>query len=229
MLCEHGEASLDQVTQRTGYPKASVLRMLQTLCDLQLVERNVRTGLYCAVARIAYSGGSRPDFGAQVQQTLERLSEKLQVTAEWFEPGEDGLLLSRRASPPDAEVRVKARAGFIREWNGELDAVAVIGYAFYSAAPGIRRGLWTYDPQGGQDKLTMAAARALIEKAVKTGWAIDVFYNSQGVKRVAAPVVCDGELAGVLSLACPFTPTLEPGLPGKADTLRVAADELQRF
>lgn len=54
-LCEVGEASLDQLAVQTGYPKASVLRMLKTLCDLELAERSGRTGLCRACAHVIFS------------------------------------------------------------------------------------------------------------------------------------------------------------------------------
>jgi DNA-binding IclR family transcriptional regulator len=229
VLCDQGEASLDQVTQRTGYPKASVLRMLQTLCGLQLIERNKQTGLYRALARIAYSSGSGPDFDAQVQHILERLSGKFQVSAEWFDPGAGGLQLVRRVSPPEAEVRVKARAGFNREWGGELDAIAAAGYAFYSDSPAGRSGLWTYGPQGEQVKLTATEAKARIAKVCSDRLFVDACYNANGVKRVAAPVVRNGRLTGVISLACAFTPSLDLEFEEKAKVLRRAADDLQQF
>lgn len=84
-LCEAGDASLDQLAIQTRYPKASLLRMLKTLCNLQLVERGAG-GLYRATARIASSEGTGPDFEQAVFQTLEKLSSELGATVEWFEP-----------------------------------------------------------------------------------------------------------------------------------------------
>ena len=229
VLCDQGEASLEQVTQRTGFPKASVLRMLQTLCALQLVDRSEQTGLYRATARIVYSSGPAPELEARVRRTLEQLSATLHVTAEWFEPGEEGLLLSMRESPAEAEVTVKARSGFMRKWNDELEAVASLGYAFWPAAPKTRSSLWIYDPRGRRVKLTPAESKARIDKARATGTAVDTCYNSNGVKRIAAAVVRNGNLVGVLALACAFTPSLGLELDEKEKAVCLAADELRLF
>ncbi|MFA5689832.1 MAG: helix-turn-helix domain-containing protein [Kiritimatiellales bacterium] len=227
VLCEQGDASLDQITQRTGFPKASVLRMLQTLCDLQLIARDEKTGAYRATARIVFAAGAAPEFELRVQQALEKLSAELQVTAEWYEPGADGLLLVRRASPPDAEVRVKARAGFLRRWNDELDAVAVLGYAFYNAAPKSRRGLWQYGSRGERVKIPAADAKEIISAAKRSGAAADENFNANGVKRTAAAVIRAGNLSGVLSLAMPFMPALDSEIPARTNAVRTAADELE--
>jgi len=228
-LSETDEASLDQLAGQTGYPKASVLRMLRTLCDLHLVERGNPSGLYRSSARIVFSEGSGPDFERCTEKILERLSAQLDVTAEWFEPPEKGLLLARRISPPDTEIRVRARTGFLREWGDELDSVGAMGYAFYSNAPSPGKKLWMYDSKGDRGELSAADARAFITTAFNDGVLADTCYNSNGVKRIAASVVRNGELAGVASLACAFTPSLDIKLPGNATALRLGADELQRF
>ena len=225
-LCATDTASLDQLSVQTGYPKASVLRMLKTLCDLQLVERR-DDGLYRAIARIVGSAGAAPDFEQAVFPTLEKLSATLNSTAEWYEPDAQGLLLTQRCSP-DAEVRVKARAGFIREWGHELEAVAAQGYAFFSTAPTGRAKLWAYDTLGVKKFLSANDARARINAARRTGVLTDENYNNNGVKRIAAAVMRNGELAGVLSLSMAFTPSLELKLSGMVDVLRRAADELQQ-
>ncbi|MEA2068863.1 MAG: helix-turn-helix domain-containing protein [Verrucomicrobiota bacterium] len=226
-LCATDTASLDQLSVQTGYPKASVLRMLKTLCDLQLVERR-DDGLYRAIARIAGFDGAEPDFEQAVFQTLEKLSITLNSTAEWYEPDAQGLLLTQRCSPPDVEVRVKARAGFVREWGHEIEAVAALGYAFFSAAPTSRAKLWTYDTLGVKKFLSANDARERINTARRAGVLTDENYNNNGVKRIAAAVMRGGKLAGVLSLSMAFIPSLELKLSGMADVLRQAADELQQ-
>ncbi len=225
-LCATDRASLDQLSVQTGYPKASVLRMLKTLCDLQMVERG-GDGLYRAIARMVGSEGAGPDFEQAVFRTLEKLSASLNSTAEWYDPDPRGLLLTQRCAPPDAEVRVKARTGFVREWGDELEAVAAQGYAFFSAAPAGRAKLWIYDQLGMKSVLSANDARARIHAARCAGVLADENYNNNGVKRIAAAVMRGGKLAGVLSLSMVFTPSLELKLSGMAGALRRAADQLQ--
>lgn len=226
-LCDAESASLDQLAGQTGYPKASVLRMLKTLCDLQLVERN-EDGLYRAVARIASSEGAGRDFDESVSRTLKNLSAELGATAEWFEPDVQGLLLTQRCSPPEVEVHVKARAGFVRQWDDELDAVAALGYAFYDGAPSGRARLTTYGPQGQQLVLSAKEARERIE-AARAGVLADSCYNTNGVKRISAAVLRNGELSGVLSLALVFTPSLELKINHMSEVIRRFADTLEKM
>lgn len=226
-LCGAGEASLDQLAGKTGYPKASILRMLKTLCDLQLIERDDSSGLYRPIARIAFANGTGPDVTKAVFRTLETLSSQLKVTAEWFKPSLEGLLLTQRAAPSDTEVQVQARTGFLRTWGAELDAVAVMGYAFYSETPPSRSKLWSYDSQGEPLVLSATEARSRISEARLSRAAQDLHYNTNGVKRIAAAVIREGSLTGVLSLACAFTPSLKTQQTQFIKTLHQSATELQ--
>lgn len=223
--------TLEHIAEHTTYPKASVSRMLETLCDLNLIERNSQTKNYHAIARIHYSEKSTPDFSTRVQQELETLSSDLCVTAEWFEPSLEGLVLRQRASPLEAEVVVIARSGFVREWNGELDSVASLGYALYRQAPekATSQTLWVYGLQGEHLALKEPSVRKILKTAAEEKQMIDTNFNNHGVKRVACAVMHDHELKGILSLALTFTPVLELEIKKNLAALKSAAETLENY
>jgi DNA-binding IclR family transcriptional regulator len=223
-----GDLSLEQIANRTGYPKASLLRMLHTLCDLHLIERNA-SGSYRATARITYFSESGPDFAKRIQQTLDNLANKLQVVVEWHEPEDYGLLQIQRAIPTNAEIVLQAKTGFYRLWNEEFDSLAVIGYAFCSNTPPNRQSLWKYTEQADRIPLTPGEFERTIQAAREKKIMQDPHYNVCGVKRIAAPVIRSGTLAGVLSLAFNFTPVIDTKIRGFIAPFQDAIKEIQRI
>ena len=228
LLSRSGELSLEQISDQSEYPKASVLRMLNTLRKLNLVERDQSTKNYRANAHIIRSDIDRADFKTRVQQCLEGLSTSLETTAEWYEPGEEGMLLKQRSSPLNAEIYVAARAGFFRRWNSELDSVAAMGYAYCKSAPEleIQKNLWVYGPIGEHIPVDRNSVEDIIRISKKNNYMIDANYNSRGIKRISCAVSPNGKLAGIISLALIFTPTLESKLAEYSSRLRNAAGNL---
>ena len=69
-LLEHGEAkSLDFVANKTGVPKASAMRLLQTLVQANLVGRNPDK-TYRALSRLVPVGNGRSELGRLVAEAL---------------------------------------------------------------------------------------------------------------------------------------------------------------
>lgn len=228
-LLEDGEAqSLDTLAVQTGFPKASLTRMLNTLIHLGHVEKDGSTRTYRALARLTPLAEDGESYTRRIDAALRDLSAETGTTAEWFVPEARGVVLTRRASPPAAEVRVLARVGFCRAWNEELDAVAMIAYALWPEAPAIaaRPAFWHYDDAGGRVPLRKAAALARIA-AVAPGQPIeDVELNNHGVLRLACGVLQSGALTGILALAMPFFPGFRKELPARRTALAGAARRL---
>ncbi|MGL1894350.1 MAG: helix-turn-helix domain-containing protein [Spirochaetaceae bacterium] len=211
LLNMSGELSLEQIRQNTSYPKASILRMLQTLIELKLVERDERTKNYKSLAAIARSNKNELDFKTKIQQCLEKLSLDLGVTAEWYEPWGNGLKLIQRSSPLESEIYVAARAGYIRKWFGELDSVTTIGYAFYGDSPNwdIGTDLWIYGPTGEKITLDNKTIKEKISFAKKSLLIVDSNYNDRGIKRLSMAISLGESFEGVITLAMVFTPLLD--------------------
>jgi DNA-binding IclR family transcriptional regulator len=205
-LLEHGDAkSLDFIASSTGIPKASAIRLLQTLADADLVGRTPdRT--YRARARLVPLGNGRSEFVRRVAEALGELARQTRQTAEWYVPSEQGMVLVQRREPEAQQVHVVARIGFVRGWYGELDAVSAAANAFAGRDLGACTGFWVYDENGEHRALSAREARERVDEALGEGMSRDRTYNTNGVRRAAAAVVRDGALAGVLALAGSFRP-----------------------
>jgi DNA-binding IclR family transcriptional regulator len=118
--------SLEQLAKTTGYPKTSLFRIMRTLVEFSLVRRDA-DGRYQPLARIQPLTGT--SFEDRLLQTMKRLTEETGQTVEWYEPGPAGMVITQRVLPKNTEIGVRARVGFIRDWNGELDAVLALGIA----------------------------------------------------------------------------------------------------
>ncbi len=197
--------SLETVASRSGVPKASALRLLTTLCELGLAERDPAHKTYAARARLV----TMTDAAAKrrhVQDTLRRLAEHSGLTAEWYVPSEQGMVLVERREPEAQQVHVIARIGFVRPWYGELDAVACEAWAHTRQHPDEAGGFWVYDSNGDHHALTRAQVHTRLAHAREAGCSSDEHYNTNGVRRVAAAVLHDGALSGVMALAGSYRP-----------------------
>lgn len=231
-LLEDGQRySLDALARRTGIPKASLMRLLQALIELELVERSPDSKAYAARARIVPLAAGEASFGRAVAQSLQQLASQSEQTAEWYVPNETGMVLVRRREPEAQQVHVVARIGFVRPCQGELDAVACLAAAFYHS-PASYRGFWTYDHNGAQRRLNAGEARKRIEEAGATRWARDAHYNTNGVRRIAAAVTANERLIGILALAGSYQPGrreyLESQRPLLTKTARTLPQTYQR-
>ncbi|MFW5858176.1 MAG: helix-turn-helix domain-containing protein [Planctomycetota bacterium] len=219
--------TLDAATQASGYPKSSVRRILATLVTEGLMERVDGGQAFRAVARIVPAGG-RPGFEERIQAVLERLAAETGQTAEWYTVAEKGLIITRRAAPPEAVVQLQAQIGFVRHWDDELDAVATIGLAFAADAPPVGEGLWCYDTRGERASVPVTDAREAVATARQARFAIETNYNNNGVKRMAAPVLDGAVLLGVLAVAMCFTPNAAAAQARRRAALARAAADLGR-
>jgi len=220
--------TLQELAAATGYPKASTLRMLETLRQAGVVRREEETRRYRATARLLPLPEVARGFPEELAETLSALAGRSGFTAEWWEPTAEGMKLASRAEPPGGEVAVKARPGFLRRWQGELDAVACLGQAFAAGAPAPAAELWNYAAAGQRRRLTPKAIREAVRRAHATESAADAAWNSNGIRRLAAACrpATGPTLRGVLSLALTFRPDLESRGPELAQELQNACQRL---
>jgi len=212
LLGDHGPLTLDAIARHTAFPKSSLLRILETLADLQLVLREADQRLYRATARLVPLPAGNRVFEEAIARMLDTLAASTAQTAEWYVPGPDGMVMVRRAEPPRSEVRVIARIGFLRPWRGELDAIARLGLAFFHPPP--RGGAWwTYDANRNRTTVARREVHARVAQARQDAYALDELCNPNGVRRIAALVAPGGKPRGVLALA----ESLRPGPPPPQD------------
>lgn len=207
--------TLEMVAARTGIPKASAMRLLHTLRELGLAERDPVSKSYTPRARLVPITGTAARR-RHVQDALRRLAEQSGHTAEWYVPAEQGVILVQRREPEAQQVHVVARIGFVRPWYGELDAVACEAWAHAERRPEAAEAFWVYDGSGEHRSLTPGQLARRLTHAREAGYSGDEHYNTNGVRRVAAAVLRDGALSGVLALAGSYR-------PGNGDHLEQAA------
>src|SRR5690606_38322820 len=95
------------------------------------------------------------------------------------------LVMIDRADPEDREVVVRARVGWVRPLD-EIDSLVQVAIAHGGLKPSPKCWRWS-----GNDRVNVPAETAarLARRAATAGLAHDTGPNSQGVVRVAAPLL----------------------------------------
>ncbi len=200
--------TVDEIHRVTGTPKSSLRRILEVLEQLGCAGRDGSSAFHASV-RLLPMEATSPGLDIRVAKMLEELAARTGLAAEWYVPAETGMVLARRRVPMDGEVRVQAKIGFIRAWGFELEAVCAVGRAFFGdrfASAGGRGPGWQYCDGGERTRVTRAEVARRVKQAAREGISADGYFNSNGVRRMAA-VVMDGDSpAGVIALAEVLTP-----------------------
>lgn len=200
LLNQEPDLTVEEMAKQTGYPRASLFRILGTLIDFGAVSKKRDNTGYRASMMLLPVHTSRKDFQDRILTVLNNLSQRTGHTAEWYVPDERGMVLVMRREPTGQEVTVRAGIGFVRPWTGELDAVAAVAYAFSDRRPATA-GFWTYVTDGKQGKLTRREVEKRIQTANKEQCLADTAFNSNGVRRSAAVVFDAEKMAGVIAVA----------------------------
>lgn len=196
---------LEAIAKSTGFPKASLLRLLDTLIACGVVSRAPETMHYSLLQDLVPLAPGRVDFASRRQELLEQLSRLAGATCEWYEWRDGAPEICARVEDQQAVIRVKAQMGFRRRLGDELEAVAQVYYRF---APPTKESFWIWS-EDVQTKLAKAEVTARLKQVDKLGGGVDVDSNIHGIVRLAVPV-CDerGRLRAILALARPFHPRL---------------------
>ena len=200
LLSNRGELSLEAVASETGYPKSSILRVLDTLSALDLVVRDPGTRRYSATALLIRRTAPDASFDQRIARSLADLAESTGNTAEWYVSVESGMALVQRAQPAEGIVHVRAKIGFIRTWTGELEAVNALGRAFFNPSADCR-GNSGYTSDGLFVKLSAKHVADRVRSASNERAIMDDAFNTNGVRRMAAVVFRSGQPTGIVSLA----------------------------
>ncbi len=200
-LADQRPRTLEALAGGLGIPKASALRLLATLQSAGAVRRGSDKS-YEAIRGILPLAGSATSLRRQLDEIMSRLCRDCGCTVEWYEPVDRGMALIRQVHP-EAEIRVQARPGFLREWNSEFEAVARLGHALHPAAPPLRSPKM-YIGDGHLAGLSTRKAHRLLDEARMAKSASDSAFNENGVRRTAVAAIAGGTLFGVLALADVF-------------------------
>lgn len=199
-LADGASRGLHDLAAETGVPKASLLRILETLCARRMVVRD-EDGQYRGMCRmVSLAPGGLPS-GPDIDRVLRALSRSTGETAEWYVRSEAGSLLVRQDEPQDRDIRIVARIGFLRRWVGEMDAVNTLAWSGDWPVNARRRGCWIYDMHFKRKPVSAAQIEDMTNKAAVQGWFCDAYQNPNRVSRAACGVYRGGRLAGILSVA----------------------------
>lgn len=194
--------TLDALVDRTGIPRSSAFRLLESLCAERYLVKE-EAGGYRAAWVLQPREDAHAAFGLELERQLTRLRDRCRFTAEWWTPDETGIVLASQLVSAVGEVQVKARPGFRREFSGELECVVTLALAF-SKRPPDTGAFSAFVRNGVRRKLPAAEVRARIDSARRTQMCADRCFNDNGVRRLAQAVFSNGVLRGVLALAEPF-------------------------
>lgn len=218
-LNTEGASSLDRLAKATGWPKASVLRLLRSMEGAGAVVRDDSSKRWRSLLRLM-RGGQREDLvRAACGEPSLWLCKAVRQTAEVYVFENGRLEMIDRSEPDGVEVTVRARVGFVRTWD-EADAVVLTGLAFgfNGAWPSARHWIWH-----GRAKVALPRAELepLVSRARARGVIGDAEPNPNGVRRFAAPVLdhCN-QLVGVLAIA---TPSASPEVDERLSRLVASA------
>ncbi len=191
--------SLEALSARLNIPKASALRLLETLEANGLVHRRADKR-YEPLYSLQPVGDLAANFRNTLQPQMAELSQRLGHTIEWYEPTDTGMMLVLQ-SVPQTEVQVVARPGFLRDWFTEHEAVTRLGFAYAKQAPTVQASQ-TYISNGKRHNLSNTEALAQVKAAKASGKTYDKAYNTNGVRRAAiAALQPRDRFHGVLAVA----------------------------
>lgn len=220
-LSEVGPQKLETISRELCEPKASLLRYLDTLLSLGLVGRDPVSKEYVAKAAIISFDSAGRELSGKIQKHLDALAERTGRTAEWYVLSNGGMSIMRRSEPEKAEIHVKAKVGFVRSLEDEFEAVArVAALNLNLGLAGKKYWIWM---KGKKKSITETACGNILKNERKNGYALDLDYNGNGVRRYAAPVFHNGGFAGIVALAENFKPDADSQIP---EISRALKDEI---
>lgn len=202
VLSRDGAQSLDQLARATGFPRASLARLLDSLAAVGAIARDPASRRWLGLLRLVPAVPAA-DWRVRLLPELMALCTATGHSVELFaaDAGPGGgmrLAMIERADPEDQPVAVRARLGHSPSAE-ECSAPTQLAHAFGDAAP-IRR--WRCMTPRGFRPLPMARARRLIAAARARRLGVDLDRNEVGIRRWAIPVQGEGgSLLGVVAVA----------------------------
>jgi DNA-binding IclR family transcriptional regulator len=232
LLISSGSLTLGQIAEQTGFSKATILRLLETM------------EAHCWVGKV--SGGkayealvfikSKNDFSEVSEQVIQNLIDELCVktnhTVEWYQPGEKYAEIVLRSEPRNRAVNIRAKLGFRRIYAQEIEAVTRI-----AMASGLVDCL-EHEPDAGYSTykngkyvhIALAEAFEMIKQIGNDLLTFDPEWNSQGIRRHAVGIKDKaGKLTGIITLASSFTPDADAEINELNQQLKNTANRLGKL
>lgn len=194
---KHPNCLLENVIQDLEISRATAVRLMQTLCSENIVSRDEKSKKYSLKSNLVPK--TQESFRLCLAEEMKKLRDLESVTVEYYIPTHKGMLLQEEIPARNKEVTIIAKEGFVRKWDDELEAVAIAGYYLMGKTPSSNHWYWK---QGKKEPLNRNQSMELINHFESRGYAIDMDFNSNGVRRMAT--CFHSEESGVLSIAQTF-------------------------
>jgi DNA-binding IclR family transcriptional regulator len=204
-LASCDKITLEALASRTSIPKASLLRLLQTLETKKLVCRDDNTRTYAALATILPICEKNKLIETRISDFLLSISKTLSRTVEYYVPSQAYFVISKRNDCEGSSITVNAKVGFRRELDGEFEAVARIAHAFHNGGEKYNTKLWNYS-DGKRRTISRSEYASSVAKARMDFSAYDLEFNTNGVRRSAVPLFEKGKFIGIIAVAENFFP-----------------------
>ncbi len=224
-----GEMGVTELGRRLGVHKATASRLLATLAEHALVERNPLTDKYrlgFGVVRLAAATVGRLDLVQQARPVLEQLAERTGETV--------NLAILDQGWAVNIDQVTGASAVVSVSWVGKrtpLHATSSGKVLLAHAPPEVREGILS----GPLPRLTRRTIvdpdvlRRQLAEAVARGYAFTVEELEVGLNAVAAPVrQAGGEVVAAISVSGPAYRVTPARIPMLAQSVRLAAAEISR-
>ncbi len=190
--------SLDEVASGISAPKASVSRLLNKFVGMGVLEREASSKRFHALQMLVPLNATLSE--SRMVAFLDELSVASSRRAEFYQVSAEGMVLSHLSEAPGSEVSLVAKTGFIRRWGVELEAVTAVAYAFFAEAPALKSGILPAGRSPGV-RLSRNECKQLVESCFVMGGMVDGPYNTNGVRRLALPILGrQNALVGIIAL-----------------------------
>ena len=185
LLTERSPLSLEKISTTIKAPKSTVSRLLEVLCQTNIVFRDFRSKNYFLIETLVPAITTISPI--QIDNILQNLTEETNLTAEWYIPNKHGLLLLNQKDPVNSEISIRVGIGFIRSWFTEIEAVSAIGLAFYKdiSLPSKSK---RYLNNGTLSEINKTDIKKIIQTVKKENGLLDSVFNINGIRRMAVPI-----------------------------------------
>lgn len=229
LLYEEGELNLETISNLTQIPKASALRLLETLEANSCIYRDVDTKKYKVLKKLVDAEEQMDEFSRLRRSLLSELADKFKVTSEWFEVFDEGTRLVYRKEPENYLVKVAARVGFVRAFYSSFEAVTKVALANDPELLDLEQEYYNMEWDKKHILETSYVHEELASVKEADFEAKDRFFNPNGVRRVAVGVCADkGALVGVISLAFSYKEGVEFEIEEALKDMRACKQSLEK-
>lgn len=198
LLIQRFPRTLEEIAGQLKIPKASVYRLLESLCLLGIIQR-LPDKRYEPLWGVQSLTNPLENLREELSVIMADLCRQSQCTVEWYEPSKEGMVLTLQ-NHPESEVRVQIRPGFTRRWSDEFEAVTRLGVALDAAAPPLKTAR-IHTSNGSLQNIGSREINRQLANVRQTKASIDLAFNGNGVRRCAVALMDGDRLRGVLALA----------------------------